>query len=360
MKMILRWFPHGDDNTPLEYIRQVPGISGVAVMLPKIPVGEVWPLDAITEVRDAVNAAGLEMEVVESVNIHEDIKKGLPTRDKYIENYRKTVSNLGRAGVKCLCYNFMPVMDWLRTELARKLEDGSYALSYRDADVRDPREIADAILGGSSGYSMPGWEPERMPRIMADIQYYQKVPQDAYWKNLRYFLDAVIPVAEESGIRMGIHPDDPPWDIFGLPKVINGIENIRRFLSLHDSKNNGVSICTGSLGTKLENDLPSIAGELAEMDRLPFIHIRNVKNHSARDFDESAHLSSCGDLDMFAIMKTLYDKGFDGYVRPDHGRMIWGEHGRPGYGLYDRALGANYLLGLWETIDKTYCRSGAK
>jgi mannonate dehydratase len=300
------------------------------------------------------------MEVVESVNIHEDIKKGLPTRDRYIENYRETVINLGKAGVKCLCYNFMPVIDWLRTELAYRLDDGSYALSYRDADVRDPREIADSILGGSGGYSMPGWEPERMPQITTDIRYYQEISQDTYWKNLKYFLDAVIPVAEESGVRMGIHPDDPPWDIFGLPKVINGVENIRRFLSLHDSKCNGVSMCTGSLGANLENDLPAIAGELAGMDRLPFIHIRNVKHHSARDFDESAHLSSAGDFDMFAIMKAIYDGGFDGYIRPDHGRMIWGEEGRPGYGLYDRALGANYLLGMWEAIDKTHGRSRAK
>ena len=352
MKMILRWFPHGDDNTPLKYIKQVPGVSGVAVMLPQIPVGETWPLEAIAEVRGTIHEAGLEMEVVESVNIHEDIKKGLPSRDRYIENYQATIRNLGRAGVKCLCYNFMPVMDWLRTELAHELPDGSHVLAYRDADVKDPREIADSILKGSSGYSMPGWEPERMPSIMADIEYYQNVSEDEYWGNLKYFLDAVVPVAEESGVRMGIHPDDPPWDLFGLPKVVNGLVNIRKFLSLHDSEYNGLSMCTGSLGANLANPIPSIARELAEQDRLPFVHLRNVKHHAAKDFDESAHLSPCGDFDMFAIVKALYEGGFDGYIRPDHGRMIWGEQGRPGYGLYDRALGANYILGLWEAIDK--------
>lgn len=352
--MILRWFPHGDDSVTLQQIRQTPGVSGVATMLPNIPVGDVWPLAAIEEVRDEVNAAGLEMEVIESVNIHEDIKKGLPSRDGYIENYRETVRNLSKAGVKCLCYNFMPVMDWARDNLAFELPDGSTVLSYRDASFRakSPLDIAKSTVDGAHGFSMPGWEPERFPTMLADIEFYQSMTQDEYWKNMKYFLDAVLPVAEESCIDMGIHPDDPPWQLFNLPKVINSAENIRKFLSLNDSPANGISLCTGSLGAEVKNDIPAIAGELAKAGRVPFTHIRNVKHHSERDFDESAHLSPCGDLDMFAIVKALYDGGFDGYIRPDHGRMIWGEQARPGYGLYDRALGANYLLGLWEAVDK--------
>jgi mannonate dehydratase len=352
MKMIMRWFPHGDDSVPIEYIRQVPGVSGVAVMLSRIPVGEVWPLEAVVEVRDAVRAAGLEMEVVESVNIHEDIKKGLNTRDRYIENYRATIRSLGRAGVKCLCYNFMPVLDWARSALAYRLPDDSTVLSYRDAEVRarNPAAMARSMLGESEGYSLPGWEPERISAMAADIDFYQNITQDEYWKNMKYFLDAVVPAAEESGIRMAIHPDDPPWELFGLPKVIGSLENIRKFLALHDSKANGITLCTGSLGAEQKNDLPAIAKELAAADRVPFVHLRNVKHLTPRDFDESAHLSECGDNDMFAIVKALYDGGFDGYIRPDHGRMIWGEKARPGYGLYDRALGANYVLGLWEAV----------
>jgi mannonate dehydratase len=304
VKMILRWFPHGDDSVSLEYIKQTPGISGVAAMLPKIPVGDVWPLDEITGVRDEVRAAGLEMEVIESVNIHEDIKKGLPSRDLYIENYQATIRNLGRAGVRCLCYNFMPVMDWARSELAHRLPDGSYAMSYRDEKVRtlNPATIGSSMISSSGGFSLPGWEPERMPAMAADIDYYRNVTPDEYWKNMKYFLDAVIPVAEENNIRMGIHPDDPPWELFGLPKVINSIDNIRRFLAINDSAANGISMCSGSLGASQENDIPSIARELSSSDRLPFVHLRNVKHLAARDFDESAHLSQCGDFDRFAIV----------------------------------------------------------
>ncbi|MCL2010491.1 MAG: mannonate dehydratase, partial [Synergistaceae bacterium] len=306
------------------------------------------------EARDTGHAAGLEMEVIESVNVHEDIKKGLPSRDRYIENYRATIRNLGQAGVKCLCYNFMPVLDWARSALAHELPDGSTVLSYRDAEVRamNPATMAQSMEKNARGYSMPGWEPERIPAMAADIEFYQNVTLDEYWSSMKYFLDAVVPVAEESGIKMGVHPDDPPWELFGLPKVITNAENIRKFLALHDAEANGVSLCTGSFGANMDNDIPSIVGELASLRRLPFAHLRNVKHLSPRDFDESAHLSQCGDLDMFAIVKALYDAGFDGYIRPDHGRMIWGEVARPGYGLYDRALGANYLLGLWEAVSK--------
>ena len=358
MKMILRWFPHGDDSVTLQQIRQTPGISGVATMLPRIPVGEVWPLAAVEALRDEIRAAGLEMEVIESVNVHEDIKKGLPGRDRYIESYQATIRNLGRAGVKCLCYNFMPVMDWVRSDLAYPLPDGSFAMAYRDAEVRalNPQSIATAMAGKARGYSLPGWEPERLPAMAADIAWYQNMPRETYWDNMRYFLDAIIPVAEESGVRMAMHPDDPPWELYGLPRVITNLENIRTLLGLNPSKAHGMAVCSGSLGANLDNDIPAIVGELAAMDRLPFVHLRNVKHHAPRDFDECAHPSSCGDLDMFAIVRALHGNGFDGYIRPDHGRMIWGEQARPGYGLYDRALGSSYLLGLWEAIDKMHPR----
>jgi mannonate dehydratase len=352
LKMIIRWFPYNDDSVKLEYIKQTPGITGVAACLPKIPVGEVWGTEIILDLKKHINNAGLEMEVIESVNVHEDIKKGLPERDRYIQNYIDTIKNLSAAGVKCICYNFMPVLDWLRSDLALKLPDGSYVMSYRHDKVldMDPKAMGKSMLGKSEGFSLPGWEPERFDEMAKDIAYYQNVSEEDYLNNMRYFLSAVIPVAEEYDVRMAIHPDDPPWTIFGLPKIITSVSGIRKFLSLYDSPYNGLTFCTGSLGANCENDIPSLAREFA--DRIPFAHLRNVKHLTNLDFDECAHLSSCGDLDMFEITKALYEGGFNGYIRPDHGRMIWDEVARPGYGLYDRALGASYLQGIWESLEK--------
>jgi mannonate dehydratase len=354
----MRWFPFGDDSVTLPQIRQVPGVSGVATCLPAVPVGEVWPKETLAQLKDEINRAGLEMEVIESVNIHEDIKKGLPGRDRYIDNYRATLRNLGEVGIRCLCYNFMPVIDWARSDLAHVLEDGSTVLSYRHEQVvsMNPSSMAASMEKKALGYSLPGWEPERLHAMGADIEFYKSMSRDQYWKNMKYFLDAVVPVAEECGINMAIHPDDPPWPLFDLPKVISNAENIRTFLGLNPGKANGLTICTGSLGANRANDLPAIIREFAGAGRVHFAHIRNVSYRDGVDFDEAAHLSSCGSLDMFAIVKAFHDSGFSGYVRPDHGRMVWGEQARPGYGLYDRAMGAEYLLGLWEALDKCGCK----
>lgn len=354
MKMILRWFPDGDDSVTLEQIRQIPGVSGVATCLPRVPVGDVWPLERLRALKDEVNSAGLELEVIESVNIHEDIKKGLPTRDMYIENYIRTLENLSMIGVKCLCYNFMPVLDWARSDLAAPAADGSTVMAYRHAQVVDmnPSRMADAMASKARGYSLPGWEPERLSVMQADIEFYRSMSRETYWGNMKYFLDAVIPFAEKFDIRMAIHPDDPPWPLFDLPKVISNAENIRTFLMLNDSPYNGLTLCSGSLGADLGNDIPAIVREFSAQGRIHFGHVRNIKHSAPQDFDECAHLSECGDLDLFEIMRAYYETGFDGYIRPDHGRMVWGEKARPGYGLYDRAMGAEYLLGIWEALNK--------
>lgn len=354
MKMIMRWFPHGDDTVTLEQIRQVPGVSGVAVMLPHIPVGEVWSPEEINSVKTEINNAGLEMEVIESVNIHEDIKQGLSTRDMYIEKYIETMKNLSDAGVKCICYNFMPVMDWYRSELYLPLEDGSNAMAYnaKIASGLTAEKMTTAMMEGSNNLSLPGWEPERFPKMAKDIEFYQGVSQDEYFKNIKYFLDAIIPAAEEYDIDFGVHPDDPPYPMFNLPRVVNNAEAIRKYLALNPSKRNGLTLCTGSLGANPNNDVPAMAKEFASLGKVPFVHLRNVLHTGEGEFHESAHLSSEGSLDMFKIVEALYKSGFDGYIRPDHGRMIWGETGRPGYGLYDRALGACYINGLWEAVKK--------
>ena len=203
----------------------------------------------------------------------------------------------------------------------------------------------------TSELSLPGWDESYTKAQLRDLLHqYEVMPEEQLWRNLQTFLEAVIPVAEEAGIRMAIHPDDPPWSLFGLPRIITCEANYDRFLKLVDSPANGLTFCTGSLGASPDNDLVHMAGKYA--DRIPFLHLRNILRTGDRCFHEVGHPTECGSIDMYGIAKTLVEHGFDGYVRPDHGRMIWGETGRYGYGLYDRALGATYIAGLFEAIEK--------
>ncbi len=352
MQMTIRWFGAEKDTVTLEQIRQIPGVAGVVPALHKLPAGEVWPLDMIMDMKKEIEAAGLTMECIESVNVHEDIKLGLPSAEKYIENYKTCIRNLSKAGVKVICYNFMPVFDWTRTDLAMDMGDGSTCLCYNGKQIegKSPEDMFREIDDNSNGYAMPGWETERMGEIKELFEKYKGITSEDLWNNLKHFLEEIIPVCEECDVRMAIHPDDPPWDIFGLPRIIKNIEDIRRFLKLVDSPYNGLTFCTGSLGASAANDLPSMIREVG--DRIYFAHLRNVKIRESW-FNETAHLSQAGSLDMCEIVKALQDVGFEGYIRPDHGRMIWGEVARPGYGLFDRALGAAYLNGLWEACEKS-------
>ena len=346
MQMTFRWYGQ-DDPVKIEYIRQIPGMKGIVTAIYDIPVGEVWPLDKIMELKASVEKHGLELSVIESVPVHEDIKLGLPTRDKYIANYCETIRNLSKAGIKTICYNFMPVFDWTRTQLDHELEDGSTSLVYYQEQVDKVNP-----LESDSDLTLPGWDAsytrEELKSVVAE---YNAMSEDDLWNNLQYFLEKIIPVAAECDVNMAIHEDDPCWSIFGLPRIITCEENLDRFLKLVDDKHNGITLCAGSLGCSNQNDVVKMAAKYAAMGRIHFVHMRNVQILD-NGFEERAHLSSCGSLDMYAIMKALYDNGFRGYIRPDHGRMIWGETGRAGYGLYDRALGATYLNGLWEAIEK--------
>ncbi|MDR0196792.1 MAG: mannonate dehydratase [Oscillospiraceae bacterium] len=355
MKTVFRWFGPENDAVSLKHIRQIPGVSGVVVTLPGSPVGEVWEPGQIAALKKTVEDGGLEMEVVESVEIHEDIKLGLPTRDRYLENYAQTLRNLAGFGIKVVCYNFMPVFDWTRSELAYELPDGSAVLYYDQSEidkVTDPRKMASDMKRNSNGAYMPGWDAGKSDRLIELFDLYKGVGEEELFGNYGYFLRKIIPVAEECGIKMAVHPDDPPWSIFGLPRIVNNQKNIQRIMELVDSEYNGLTLCTGSLGSDPGNDLPSVIRHFGNQGRIHFVHARNVKIIKPGLFHESAHLSSEGSYDMYEVMKALFDTGFDGYMRPDHGRMIWGEKGRPGYGLYDRALGAQYLGGLWEAIQK--------
>nr|AMP50896.1 D-mannonate dehydratase (UxuA) [uncultured bacterium] len=351
MQMTFRWFGADRDTVSLEQIRQIPGVTGIIPALHDLPAGEVWPLDRILAMKSEIESAGLTMECIESVNVHEDIKLGNENAAKYIENYIESIKNLSKAGVKVICYNFMPVFDWTRTDLAMKMADGATCLSYNGVQIegKSPEDMFRETDENSNGYAMPGWETERMGEIKELFTKYKGITEDDLVENLRTFLGSIIPVCEDCGIKMAIHPDDPPWEIFGLPRILKNESDIERLFSLYDSPANGLTFCTGSYGAAKTNDLPAMIRKFG--DRIYFAHLRNVL---IRDgwFNETAHLSSEGSHDMYEIVKALYDSGFDGYIRPDHGRMIWGEKARPGYGLYDRALGAAYINGLWEAVSK--------
>ena len=310
-----------------------------------VPVGEVWPRENIARLKKLTEDAGLKFKVIESVPVHEDIKLGLPTRDKYIEAYKENIRRLGEAGVKCICYNFMPVFDWTRTQLDKVAKDGSTSLVYYTEQL----EKMDPLNGE---LSLPGWDSSYKKEDLKHLfEQYKLVDEEKLFDNLKYFLEQIIPVCEEADVNMAIHPDDPPWPIFGLPRIITNEKNIDRFLKLVDSKRNGLTFCTGSLGADPNNDLVKMVDKYSKMGRIHFMHVRNIKILN-NGFEETAHDNTYGSLDIIGIMRVLVDNDFDGYLRPDHGRMIWGETGKPGYGLYDRALGAAYINGVWETANR--------
>ncbi|MFR8001720.1 MAG: mannonate dehydratase [Hydrogeniiclostridium sp.] len=356
MEMTLRWYGSRFDSVTLQQIRQIPGVTGVITTLYDTAPGDLWEQERIHALKEEVEANGLHISGIESVNIHDAIKIGLPERDRYIENYIRTLENLGKEDIHMVCYNFMPVFDWTRTELARVRPDGSTVLAYsqKAIDALDPEKMFDSISGDSNGYVMPGWEPERMAKIKELFTLYKDVDEEKLFSNLKYFLEAIMPVCNRYDIRMAIHPDDPAWSVFGLPRIITCLPNLERMMKMVDDPHNGVTFCAGSYGTNPENDLPGMIRALK--GRIHFAHVRNLKHNFPGDFEEAAHLSSDGSFDMYEIMKALYDIGFEGPIRPDHGRMIWGEVAMPGYGLYDRALGAAYLNGLWEAIEKSQNR----
>ena len=343
MKMTFRWYGP-NDPVSLTQIRQIPTMTGVVTAVYDVPVGEVWPEEAICRLKDNAHANGLEMEVIESVPVHEDIKLHRGDCDRYIDNYCENIRRLAKHGVKCICYNFMPVFDWLRTNLHTVAADGSYSLSYRHEDILklDPNEL-----------SLPGWdESYTKDELRGLLQAYLGMTHEQLFANYCTFLGRVLPVCEEVNMKLAVHPDDPPWDIFGLPRILSTREDFERLFDTFKTPLCGVTFCTGSLGAGRENDLVQMAEDFSRMGRIHFAHIRQIAYEGELGFREVAHPTDCGSLDIYGIVKALVDGGFDGYVRPDHGRHIWGEAGKPGYGLFDRALGATYVAGLFEAIEK--------
>ncbi len=344
MKLTFRWYGV-DDKVTLQNIRQIPTMSGVVTAVYTTPVGEIWSNEEIQSLKETVTAQGLEMEVIESVPVHEDVKLGRGDYLRFIENYKENIRRLGAAGVKVICYNFMPVFDWTRSQLDKELEDGSNALVFYKEQV----DKMDPVAGD---LALPGWDSSYTKEEMTElISAYKEIGEEGLWKNLQFFLNEIIPVAIEADVKMAIHQDDPPWSIFGIPRIITNEASIDRFLALYDDVHNGLTLCSGSLGCAEFNDYPAMVRKYGKAGKIHFAHLRNVKILE-NGFEESAHYSGCGSLDMVEILKAYHDVDFKGYIRPDHGRMIWGETGRPGYGLYDRALGAAYITGIWETLSK--------
>ena len=299
MKMTFRWYGN-DDTITLDKIRQIPCMTGVVTAVYSVPAGEVWPMEEINKMKEKVNSYGLSMEVIESVPVHEDIKLRRGNYQTYIDNYKENIRRLSKAGVKCICYNFMPVFDWTRSNLEWVNEDGSTSLVYHKSDVdkMDPTKL-----------TLPGWDASYTPDEMSGlIDEYKKIGEEGLWQNLEYFIKEIMPVAIECDVNMAIHPDDPPWSIFGIPRIITNEENIDRFLSLYDDSHHGLTLCSGSLGCAKFNDYTQMVRKYASMGRIHFAHVRNIKILDDGSFEESGHLSECGSLDVVEILMSLEDE----------------------------------------------------
>lgn len=371
MHMGFRWYGEGNDTISLDDIRQIPGVETIVWSLHHKQAGEVWQPDEIEKAMATITglsakdrAAGItktfNADVVESVNVHESIKTGSTvlgmSRDQAIEAYIETVANLGKAGVKVVTYNFMPVFDWLRTEMFHPCPDGSTALYYNQhqVDQLSPQGIIDETLKGAGALTVPGWEPERLAHLPELMEAYQGMDHEKMYANYKYFLDAVIPTCERYDIKLAVHPDDPAFDLFGWPRVVSSKEGIQRVLDLNPSPRNGLCLCLGSFSSRRGND--AVDAVKTFMDRIHFSHVRNIRfTDQDGSFFEVGHRASEGDVDTVGIMKAYAEADYQGYIRPDHGRHLWSENTeagrpRPGYGLYDRAMGIQYLLGAWDAF----------
>lgn len=369
MHMGFRWYGEGNDTISLDDIRQIPGVETIVWSLHHKQAGEVWQPGEIEEAMATITrlsardrAAGItktfNADVVESVNVHESIKTGSTvlgmSRDQAIDAYIETVANLGKAGVRVVTYNFMPVFDWLRTEMFHPCPDGSTALYYNQhqVDQLSPQGIIDETLKGAGALTVPGWEPERLAHLPELMEAYQGMDHELMYANYKYFLDAVIPTCERYDVRLAVHPDDPAFDLFGWPRVVSSKEGIQRVLDLNPSPYNGLCLCLGSFSSRRGND--AVDAVRTFMDRIHFSHVRNIRfTDEEGSFFEVGHRASEGDVDTVGIMQAYAEADYQGYIRPDHGRHLWSENTeagrpRPGYGLYDRAMGIQYLLGVWD------------